>query len=565
MEHSEEAPPRLQLDQLLDELQLRIDAVRGTRDRVQGLLEAVLTVGRELDLLQVLHSIVEAAVVLVDAEYGALGVIGEGQRLAQFLPVGVDEQAQGVIGPLPKGHGILGELIRHPEPLRLEEISQHPASYGFPAGHPPMHSFLGVPIRVRDEVFGILYLTEKRGAKEFDVEDEAVLATLAVAAGVAIENARLYEEARSRQRWLEAAAEVTNSLLSGADELTVLELITQRACAILDADQGSVALPAGTDGSLRVALVTGDGAEHQLGQDVPVHGTLTGTAFRTGEPALSDDVDSDPRITASLLLDSGIGAAVAAPIGTGEGVRGVVLLARTQGKPAFTPAETAPLHVFTGQAALALELAGRRRDAEQVRLYADRDRIARDLHDLAIQRLFATGITLQSATRFVKAKEGQERLARAVDDLDETIKIIRATIFGLRVHESGPAVRGLRIRVVEALEEAVPALGFTPSLRVEGLVDTTVGPRLADEAVAVLGALLTAIAEAAVGSAGVALMAADGELALTVAVEGDRGAPAELRLEGLEERVGTAGGELAVRPQAGGGVRVLWRMPLSDS
>ncbi|NGN64564.1 GAF domain-containing protein [Streptomyces sp. A7024] len=565
MADSDKAVARLQLDELLDELQVRIDGVRGTRDRVQGLLEAVLTVGRELDLRQVLHSIVEAAVVLVDAEYGALGVIGEGQRLAQFLTVGVDEREQAEIGPLPEGHGILGELIRHPEPLRLEEISQHPASYGFPPGHPPMHSFLGVPIRVRDEVFGNLYLTQKRAAKEFDVEDEAVLATLAVAAGVAIENARLYEEARSRQRWLEAAAEVTNSLLSGSDEHEVLELITERACAILSADRGSVSLPTAPDGGLRVELVSGAGAERQLGRDVPLHGTLTGAAYRTGETALTDDVDTDPRVTASLLLDSGIGPAVAAPIGTGEGVRGVVLLARVRGKPAFTPEETAPLHTFAGQAALALELAGRRRDAEQVRLYADRDRIARDLHDLAIQRLFATGITLQSATRFVKAKEGQERLARAVDDLDETIKIIRTTIFGLRVHESGPAVRGLRIRVVEALEEAVPTLGFTPSLRVEGLVDTNVEPRLADQALGVLGALLTAVAEAGAGSAGVALMAADGELALTVAVDGERGAAVSLGLDGLAEQVRETGGELAVRPQEGGGARVLWRTPLSVS
>ena len=205
--------PRLRLDELLDELQIRIDAVRGTRDRVNSLLEAVLSVGRELDLPQVLRQIVESAVVLVDAEYGALGVV-EGARLSEFLTVGVTEEQVKKIGPLPKGHGILGELIRHPEPLRLPEISQHPASYGFPPHHPPMRSFLGVPIRVRDEVFGNLYLTEKRDGRDFDGEDEAVLRTLAVAAGVAIENARLYKAARDRQRWMEANAEVVSALLS---------------------------------------------------------------------------------------------------------------------------------------------------------------------------------------------------------------------------------------------------------------------------------------------------------------------------------------------------------------
>ncbi|MER7970984.1 GAF domain-containing protein, partial [Streptomyces sp. NPDC096080] len=193
------------LEELLNELQTRINTVRGTRERVYNLLDAVLTVGRELDLSQVLRRIVETAVVLVDAEYGALGVISaERESLSEFLTVGMDDAQVARIGALPEGHGILGELIRHPEPLRLAEISDHPASYGFPAGHPPMHSFLGVPIRVRDEVFGNLYLTEKRGGAAFDAEDETVLATLAVAAGVAIENARLYEEARRRQRWLEA-------------------------------------------------------------------------------------------------------------------------------------------------------------------------------------------------------------------------------------------------------------------------------------------------------------------------------------------------------------------------
>ncbi|RST19523.1 GAF domain-containing protein, partial [Streptomyces sp. WAC04770] len=182
--------PRLRLDELLDELQGRIDEARGTRDRLNGLLEAVMSVGRELALPQVLRGIVEAAVVLVDAEYGALGVIGDDQKLSEFLPIGIDDDVRERIGDLPSGHGLLGELIRHPEPLRLGELSEHPTSYGFPPHHPPMHTFLGVPIRVREEVFGNLYLTEKRGGADFDAEDEAVVSTLAVAAGIAIENAR---------------------------------------------------------------------------------------------------------------------------------------------------------------------------------------------------------------------------------------------------------------------------------------------------------------------------------------------------------------------------------------
>ncbi|MER7182211.1 GAF domain-containing protein, partial [Streptomyces hyaluromycini] len=222
--------PQLRLDELLEELQARLDAARGTRDRVHSLLEAVLSVGRELDLEQALRSIVEAAAVLVDAEYGALGVIGpDGRRLSAFHTVGVSEEEIARIGPFPEGHGILGELIRHPEPLRLTKLSEHPASYGFPPNHPPMNSFLGVPIRVRDQVFGNLYLTEKRGGGQFDEEDVSVTSTLAVAAGVAIDNARLYEESRLRERWLRASAEITNSLMSGSASAQALGLIAEQA------------------------------------------------------------------------------------------------------------------------------------------------------------------------------------------------------------------------------------------------------------------------------------------------------------------------------------------------
>ena len=236
--------PHLRLDELLEELQARLDAARGTRDRVHSLLEAVLSVGRELDLEQALRSIVQAAAVLVDAEYAALGVITpDGQRLSEFLTEGVTDEQIAEIGHYPEGHGILGELIRHPEPLRLAKISAHPASYGFPAHHPPMNTFLGVPIRVRDQIFGNLYLTEKRGGAEFDEEDEAVLATLAVAAGVAIDNARLYEESRLRERWLQVNTEITHGLMSGSERGEVLALIAERAREITSAALAVVAVP----------------------------------------------------------------------------------------------------------------------------------------------------------------------------------------------------------------------------------------------------------------------------------------------------------------------------------
>jgi signal transduction histidine kinase len=560
--------PRLRLDELLAELQVRIDEARVTRDRLNGLLAAVMSVGRELDLPQVLHGIVRAAVSLVDAEYGALGVIGEDRKLSEFLPVGIDDELRRKIGALPSGHGILGELIRDPEPLRLPELSEHPASYGFPARHPPMHSFLGVPIRVRDEVFGNLYLTEKRGGADFDAEDEAVVTTLAGAAGIAIENARLYEEGRRRQRWLAASSDFTNALLSGTEETEALNGMLEQAVDIADADTG-VFYPVGAGGELRGALARGEGADAHRDLVLPGgEGTLAAAALAEKEGLVTVvDVENDEQVTARPECWKGFGPAVAVTVATEERLSGVLILARRGGRAPFTDAETAALPGFVGQAALALELAARRRDAEQVTLLEDHDRIARDLHDLAIQRLFATGMTLQSARRFVEHPEAMGRLTRAIDDLDATIKIIRSTIFGLREHDGPGTAPKLRSRIVSAVDSAAPALGFTPALRMEGLLDTDVPAEVADDVVAVIGeALINVARHARAGRAEVAVLAEEGGLAVTVSDDGvgiprgrtDRG------LRNLSERAERLSGSLSVLPRAGPrtGTLLEWRVPL---
>ena len=559
--------PRLHLDELLEELQVRIDAMRGTRDRVHNLLEAVLSVGSELDLPQALRRIVEAATILVDAEYGALGVVGDDGKLAQFVPVGVTQEQIEAIGPLPTGHGLLGELIRHPEPLRLVEIARHPSSQGFPSQHPPMHSFLGVPIRIRGEVFGNLYLTEKRDGREFDHEDEAVLSTLAVAAGIAIDNARLYEQSRNRQRWLEANAQITAGLLSGLEEPAVLELIVDHACRILRADLGALALAEGEAQTLRVALATGEEADRHQGLVLPRHGSFIGAAAAAGKPITTSNISRDPRITAGPPRWRTFGPAVAVPMVAEEGARGVLFLARKDPLAVFTELETAPLLAYAGQAALAMELADRRRDAEQIALLEDRDRIARDLHDLAIQRLFATGISVQSALRFVEHPEARERLLRAVDDLDETTRIIRSTIFGLRRRE-GREGAGLRARIVRVVEEAVPSLSFTPSLRLDGLIDTDVSAQVADALEAVLGEALTNIARHAKATAAdVALTVAGGTATLSVQDDGV-GMPEHGRRSGLQnlaERAEKLGGQFSVSSRPQGGTRLTWSAPLSSA
>ncbi|WP_042170527.1 GAF domain-containing sensor histidine kinase [Streptomyces sp. NBRC 110035] len=559
--------PQLRLDDLLEELQARIDAARGTRDRVHSLLEAVLEVGRELDLKQVLHSIVDAAAVLVDAEYAALGVIGpDGKRLSAFHTVGISDEEIARIGHYPEGHGILGELIRHPQPLRLTKLSEHSASFGFPAHHPPMNSFLGVPIRVRDQIFGNLYLTEKRAGAQFDEEDESVLSTLAVAAGVAIDNARLYEESRLRERWLQANTEITHALISGSGGSETLLLIAERAMEITGAALAEVAVPMEGTASLTVELAMGQEAEAHRGLVVPVDDSLLGRAFTAAAPVTSPDVSCDERMSSGPPRFAGLGPAVAVPVGSEGGVRGIVLLVRAAGRSEFSDKEIEPLQGFAAQAAVAMELAERRRDAEQIAVLEDRDRIARDLHDLAIQRLFATGMTLQSAGRFIEHKEAAERVSRAVGDLDETIKIIRSTIFGLRAHDAASGA-GLRARAVRVVGEVAPVLGFAPSVRMEGLVDTHVPKETADHLVAVLSEALTNIARhARADRVDVALETDGREVRLTVADNGV-GIPEGGRRSGLRnmaERAVQLGGDLEIDSASDRGTTLVWRVPVRE-
>ncbi|MFI9626043.1 GAF domain-containing protein [Streptomyces sp. NPDC052042] len=550
---------------LPEELQHRLDAVGRRPAAAALLLEAVMSVGRELDLSEVLRRIVEAAVVVADAEYGALGVVGEGARLTQLLTVGVTEEQRRAIGRLPEGHGILGELLRHPRPLRLAELSEHPASRGFPPNHPPMRSFLGVPVRIRDEVFGHLYLTEKRGSRAFDAEDETLLSTLAVAAGVAIENARAHARTRERQRWQEAGNEIVAGLLGGAGDRDVLRMIVDRSRRILAADLGVLAVPA-EGGAVRVALASGTDAERYRGLTLPCEGTFAGAALDAGEPVTTPDIARDPRTTGGPLRRTGLGPAVAVPLAAGKRTCGVLMLARARGSPAFTDTETAPLPAFAGQAALAMELTERRESAEQIALLEERDRIARDLHDLAIQRLFATGMTLQSVVRLVEQPQAGERLLRAVDDLDETIKIIRSTIFGLRARDAGRTGQGLRVRTAKAVEQAARALGFQPSLRMGGLIDTDVPADVAEQMVAVLGEALTNVARHARASAvDVSLTVGAGRLTLVVSDDGI-GMPehgvSPSGLDNLARRAEKLGGEMDVGASPRGGTRLSWRVPL---
>ena len=559
--------PQLRLDALLDDLQTQVAQVRAARDRVHTLLEAVLAVGSDLDLEVVLHRIVESAVTVVDAQYGALGVVGDEGTIKQFVTVGMDEETIARIGHYPRGEGILGLLIRHPEPLRLADLHRHAASVGFPAGHPPMNSFLGAPVRVREQIFGNLYLTNKRSGAEFDTDDEAVLRTLAAAAGVAIDNARLYEDAQRRQRWLAASNDLTRSLLSGAEPGAVLESFTAKVREVAGAALVTLAVPVGDRGELVIEAASGAGAEKVSGLVLPPS-ALAAKVFTSGETITSDALSADPRAEGGSASVVELGPAFFVPLGTPEHIRGVLQVANLPGGTLFADAVSDMVTGFGNQAALALDVAEHRRDTERMVVLDDRDRIARDLHDLVIQRLFAGALSLQSTLGRVSDRpQASERIQRVVNDLDDTIKIIRSTIYALRERDQARRGSGLRAQLVAATERATESLGFAPALRMTGLLDTVVSAEQGEQLLAVLGeSLSNAARHAHATSVDVGVEVTDAALRLRVADNGRGIDPAVTRRSGLvnlRRRAEEMDGTFALSANEPSGTVVEWAVPLA--
>jgi two-component system, NarL family, sensor histidine kinase DevS len=555
--------PGLRLDELLDELQVRLQAVLSTRDRVHALLEAVVAIGSNLELEVLLRRIVETAVELVDARYGAMGVIGPSGQLAEFVPVGLTDAEIGAISHWPEGKGLLGLLINEPRPLRLADIADHPSSAGFPPGHPPMRSFLGAPIRIRGEVYGNLYLTEKAGRGQFDTEDEAVIVALAAAAGVAIENARLYEEARRQQRWISAIADVTRRLLSGAEVADALTLITEKALEMTGSDLVTVALPAGDGSTLLTEHAAGEGAAEALGLVLQTKDSASGLVLGTGERLTIGDFSTDPRVSDVAKERMRLGPAVIVPLGTAGEVRGVLTAGRRPGSMPLSQAASDMLVTFATQAAIALQLAEHRRRAEQVAVFEDRDRIARDLHDLVIQRLYATGMSLQGASSMIVVPEVANRVARSVDALDDTIKEIRSAIFALQTHPEGRP-SSLRVRVLYVAQEMASALGFAPSLQLDGGLDTVVPEQISEQLLTALREALSNTARHAIASRVDVTIKTGENLKLTVRDDGV-GIPAGGRRSGLRnlgQRAAALGGSLQAQPADGGGTELIWQVPL---
>ncbi|MGW3265296.1 GAF domain-containing sensor histidine kinase [Streptomyces sp. NPDC001056] len=556
----------LRMDALLSELQEHVERVRGGRDRMQTLLDAVMAIGSDLELKDLLRRIVQSAVDLVDASYGALGVVGEEDTIRQFITVGMDDEAIAKIGHYPEGHGILGLLIREPRPLRLEDLGEHPEATGFPAGHPPMRTFLGAPVQVRGKVFGNLYLTDKRGGLPFDADDEVVLQSLAAAAGVAIDNARLYDASRHRERRLSASADMTRALLSGAPPEEILRSLADTVRQMTGTDLVTLALPVGDGPDLTVEAAAGEAADRLLGLALPAT-TMASKVFTAGEPVTSAALSDDPRGSGGSASVVRLGPAFFVPVGDSERVRGVLQVANVPGGPSFSDATIDMVSAFADQAALVLKLAEHRRETEQLTLLGDRDRIARDLHDQVIQRLFADGLTLQAVLGRVRDEPvATERILRVVDDLDDTIKIIRTTIFALQHRDRQEQAGGLRTQLLALTDESARVLGFAPALRMTGLLDTGVPGAHADHLLAVLReALSNAARHARATTVEVTAEASDRSLRLTVADNGRGIDPAATRRSGLanlRSRAEELGGTCHVARRDPTGTLLEWSVPL---
>jgi signal transduction histidine kinase len=556
--------PRLELDQLLTQLVDRAQEVIAAQGRLRGLLQANHLITGHLALPSVLRGIVEAARDLIGARYAALGIIAPTGGLAEFVHSGMPEDAVTLIGHLPEGKGLLGALIEDPNPIRLRRIADDARSSGFPDHHPPMESFLGVPIRIGSEVYGNLYLSEStRG--EFSAEDEALAGALAATAAAAIENARLYQAARARGEWMQASAAIMRQLLSpesgAADPLVT---IAERSREIADADIVTVVRPPGSDerSGLRVEVAVGRRASLVLGLEVPEDGSLAGRVFATGEPlGLSQPGESGLR--AVSVGDLEIGPVMALPLRGSAGVLGVLTVARNQGRQGFGAEDLEMASGFANQAAIAIELAAARADLQRAEMLEDRERIAADLHDHVIQRLFASGLTLQGVMTGMAPGRARDRVMGTVEDLDTTIRQIRTSIFHLQQAPSA-ARAGVRARLLDVATEAGASLGFDPAVRFSGVIDT-LPDGLADDAAAVLREALSNVARhARATSVEVDVTRDDHQLTLAVRDNGTGMAdtPRRSGLANLAQRAERHGGTCTAGTADPKGTLLTWRIPV---
>ncbi len=543
--------PRLELEQVIEQMTARARDVLRAQGRLRALLRANAMIAADLSLPLVLRHIVDAARDLVAARYAALGVVARDATLEQFVHTGMDPATIQRIGALPRGQGLLGHLINYPAPVRVADLSQHPAAVGFPAGHPPMGSFLGVPIRVRNEVFGNLYLTDSRHG-EFSLEDEQLVVALAASAGIAIQNARLYEDSERRRRWQAISTETTQLMFTSSQQ--PLQTVLRQG---MKAAGGDLALLGITDDGevVRIEAAVGALAEQM---DVPLRlaDSVAAPVLLEGKPVLIEDYSAASKARAAQA--SAIGSVMIAPLTTAAGRQAALAVGRLAGRPRFSQADLDQLVDFAHHGGIALELDRARADREHLQQLEDHERIAADLHDHVIQELFATGMGLEGMVHALDRADQQNRVLGYVERIDATIRRVRASIFQLSHPERDES--SLQQRLLEILEQERPALGFSIHLEFSGplrLIDIA----LREDACAVVREALSNIARHAhASSAALLVMVADDLLTIQVTDNG-RGIGTPTRSSGLanlRRRAATHHGSLDVSQLAGGGTQLSW-------
>ncbi|WP_074788470.1 GAF domain-containing sensor histidine kinase [Austwickia chelonae] len=554
----------LDIDDLLAEIRARAAGAQESQERLAGLLDAVVAVSSNLDLPTVLSQIVASACSLVDASYGALGIIDEsGQHLVEFITYG--DIPGGVQGELPTGHGILGLLLQDPRPQRIANVAEHPLAVDvLPPGHPPVDSFVGSPIRVRDHIFGNLYLTQKRGAPAFTEEDEQLIVALAAAAGIAIENAQLYRRASRNRDWARAVGELTQTLLEGRNERGALARMVKRARDLGEAQLAVFATVEEESGHLVIQAADNDGE----GSPALIGSMLSSPRWRLvlankvplllmidPEDRHVGELSADLRMRADLSPD---GVTAIVPLTVGDVEVGIIVLCWS-GEHLRNALDTMEvLTPFAEQMGLAVEAARAQRARSRTALLEDRDRIARDMHDHVIQRLYATGLSLQSAARRADGPV-RDKIDVAVDELDAAVKDIRHAIFEL--HHQIPE-GGLGPELEAIVESASEGFGFVPDVSFEALGDIPFEYE-ADVLAVVREALSNIVRHARATDAHVSVAAVD-DIVITVRDNGI-GIPEGAGRSGLvnlRERAEARGGTCFASPLDPNGTEVLWRVPL---
>jgi signal transduction histidine kinase len=559
------ASPQLSIERLMDQLVERASDIITSQHRVQALLTANQSIVGDLELPVVLRRIVDAAATVAGARYAALGVIGPDGTLEQFVHTGMDAETVRDIGHLPRGRGVLGAVIAHPDPIRLASIADDSRSSGFPPGHPPMTGFLGVPLRSRDLVFGNLYLTDRVDGRPFTDEDVELVEALAFTAGIAIENARLYEESERRQQWLRASSDVSRELLSSVrDDLAALELITASVQRLAAADVVTLVLPHPDDpDDLEVTVATGLGAENLVGAGFAAAGSLALHVMEQGHGTL---YDSRPANRWSVHLDMVIppGPVMAVPLTGDWSSRGAIVAGRVASRAPFNHGDLEMAEAFAEQAALALELAEARADQQRLSVLEDRDRIARDLHDHVIQRLFASELSAQILVGRTTQPEVREGLVRTIGELTATIRQIRSTILAL--HDPDTDSSSLRRTISLLVDQLTPLLGFRPEVHLAGPLDTLVDDLMLGDVEAVLREALTNVNRHADATAAKVEVRVDSQrLAVTVSDNGVglRGNDEWSGLSNLRSRAAHRGGSLDLENSPQGGLRLRWSIPIT--